>query len=142
MAWLPKKSVVVPCDFSDESVSAIDTSLDLVDHPSAIHVITVLPEMEVADPGVVWDTVDDDHRTEHAKSALERRLDDEKYHGIDIFVDFGDPGHQIAHFAENIHAELIVLPSHGTTGLKRLLIGSVAERVVRLSHCPVLVLRS
>jgi nucleotide-binding universal stress UspA family protein len=33
------------------------------------------------------------------------------------------------------------MPSHGRTGLQRLLIGSTAERVVRLSHCPVLVLK-
>ena len=37
---------------------------------------------------------------------------------------------------------LIVMPSHGRTGLAHLLIGSTAERVVRFSHCPVLVLRS
>ena len=37
--------------------------------------------------------------------------------------------------------DLIVLPSHGRSGVQRLLIGSTAERVVRLAHCPVLVLR-
>ena len=46
-----------------------------------------------------------------------------------------------ASFAQEKHAELIVIPSHGRTGITRLLIGSVAERVVRLAHCPVLVLR-
>ena len=48
----------------------------------------------------------------------------------------------ITELAAELKADLIVLPSHGRTGLKRLLIGSVAERVVRLAHCPVLVLRS
>jgi nucleotide-binding universal stress UspA family protein len=36
---------------------------------------------------------------------------------------------------------LIVMPSHGRSGVPRLLIGSVAERVLRLAHCPVLILR-
>ena len=54
---------------------------------------------------------------------------------------FGDPGHQIAQYAEEAKADLIVLPSHGRSGLQRLLIGSVAERVVRHAPCPVLVVR-
>ena len=49
--------------------------------------------------------------------------------------------HEIADFAQEKKAELIVLPSHGRTGLTRLLLGSVAEKVVRLAHCPVLVLK-
>lgn len=43
--------------------------------------------------------------------------------------------------AEKSKADLIVVGSHGRTGLPRMLLGSVAERVVRLSHCPVLVVR-
>ena len=48
---------------------------------------------------------------------------------------------EISHYAQVHGIDLIVLPSHGRTGLARLMIGSVAERVVRLAHCPVLVLR-
>ena len=51
------------------------------------------------------------------------------------------PATEIAKYAEEHHTDLIVLPSHGRTGLARLMIGSVAERVVRLAHCPVLVIR-
>ena len=54
----------------------------------------------------------------------------------------GDPGHEITEYAEEIGASLIITPSHGRTGLSRLLIGSVAERVVRLAKCPVMVLKS
>ena len=74
--------------------------------------------------------------------SLRERLDDDKYKSVQIDIVFGDAGHEIANLAERRGAELIVLPSHGRTGIKRLLIGSVAERVVRLAHCPVLVLRS
>ncbi len=51
------------------------------------------------------------------------------------------PAARSPRFAEQLHAELIVMPSHGRTGLSRLFIGSVAERVVRLAHCPVLILK-
>jgi nucleotide-binding universal stress UspA family protein len=72
---------------------------------------------------------------------LSERLTDAKYQGAEKVVLFGDPGHEIADYSQREQADLIVLPSHGRTGISRMLIGSVAERVVRLAHCPVLVLR-
>lgn len=142
MSWLPKQSVVVPIDFSDESMAAVDTALEIVDQPSSLHVIHVLPALAATEPGIIWDTIDDNSRRNHALQALNERFSGAKYQGVNISVAFGDPGHQISDFAENCHAELIVLPSHGRTGIKRVLLGSTAERVVRLSHCPVLVLRT
>lgn len=141
MSWTPKQTVVVPVDFSDESFAAIDTALELVEGPEHLHVIYVLPTLEPTEPGVIWSTVDEAGRARHAEKALRERLADSKYQGINLTVRFGDPGHEVTEFASEKKAELIVLPSHGRTGLKRLLIGSVAERVVRLAHCPVLVLR-
>ena len=52
------------------------------------------------------------------------------------------PAHAITSYAEKIGADLIIIATHGRTGLKHLLIGSVAERVVRHSAVPVLTLRS
>jgi len=141
MAWLPKKTVVVPVDFSDNSFIALDTALELVASPADLHAIHVLPVLEPAEPGVIWHTIDDDTRIHHAKQALQERLADAKYNDANIEVAIGDAGHSIADFAEQVGAELIVVPSHGRTGLKRILVGSVAERVMRLAHCPVLVLK-
>ena len=141
MPWLPKKEVVVPIDFSDDSLLAVDTALALVAGPAQIHVIHVLPLLTVADPGVVWEPVDDESRRSHAEDALRQRLSDERYRGVKVKVTIGDPGHEIVDYAQELKAELIVMPSHGRTGIRRLLIGSVAERVVRLAHCPVLVMK-
>ena len=141
MAWLPKSNVVVPVDFSDESLAAVDTALELVESPTRVHVIHVLPHLAPTEPGVIWDTIDDASRQDHAEDALRDRLSVEKYSGIDVVVAIGNPGEEITDFASSINADLIVMPSHGRTGIKRLLIGSVAERVIRLAHCPVLVLR-
>lgn len=142
MAWLPKRCVVVPVDFSDESIAALDQALDLVSRPADIRIVYVLPLLEPAEPGVIWATIDNDSRRHHAEEALRERLSDPKYAGMQIHTALGDPGHEIAEFAEAQKAELIVLPSHGRTGITRLLLGSVAERVIRLAHCPVLVLKS
>jgi nucleotide-binding universal stress UspA family protein len=142
MSWLPKQKIVVPVDFSDQSLAAVDASLSLVEAPSALYIIHVLPVLTDYEAGVLFNTVDDQDRIQHTEQALRDRLSAAKYAGFHPQVAFGDPGHEIADYAEQIAADLIVLPSHGRTGWTRLLIGSVAERVVRLAHCPVLVLKA
>src|SRR5262249_29836889 len=49
--------------------------------------------------------------------------------------------HEICRLAQQIPADLIVMPTHGYTGLRRVLLGSTAERVVRYSPCPVFIVR-
>lgn len=141
MSWLPKQKIVAPVDFSEDSFSAVDTALEMVASPAALHVVYVLPVFDPAEPDVVWSTVNDETRRRHGEQALRERLSDAKYQGLNLHVLFGEPGHKIAELAAQEKAELIVLSSHGRTGISRLLIGSVAEKVVRLAHCPVLVLR-
>lgn len=142
MSWLPKRCVVVPVDFSDESFQALDVAAHLVEKPEQLQVVHVLQELSPVEPGELWDTVDNESRARHALKALHEQLERRGHPQVSTHILFGDPGHRIAEFARQQQAELIVLPSHGRTGISRMLIGSVAERVVRLSHCPVLVLRS
>ncbi|MCA9143944.1 MAG: universal stress protein [Planctomycetaceae bacterium] len=142
MNWFAKRKVLAPVDFSDESFAAVDTALELVEDAADVTVVYVLQDLSPMEPGELWNTVDKESRIQHAMKALRERLADDKYKGLHFDVVIGDPGHEIAELAEREGSNLIVLPSHGRTGLKRMLIGSVAERVVRLAHCPVLVLRS
>lgn len=142
MAWLPKNTIVVPVDFSDGSFAALDAALEMAADATHLHAVHVLPVLEPAEPGVIWNTVDDKSRAHHAELALREKLGAAKWQGLHLKIAFGDPGHEIADLAQELGAELIVLPSHGRRGLTRLLLGSVAERVVRLAHCPVLVLKS
>jgi nucleotide-binding universal stress UspA family protein len=141
MSWLPRKTVVVPIDFSENSFAALKTALELVDDPAHLHVLHVLPILEPADPGVIWATIDDQSRGQHAHEALTKELARRGCSNVHMIVRFGDPGHEIADYSQEVDAGLIVLASRGRTGLTRLLIGSVADRVVRLAHCPVLVLK-
>jgi nucleotide-binding universal stress UspA family protein len=142
MSWLPKKKVIVPVDFSENSLAAIDTAIQLVSQPDQVTVVYVLQDLSPLEPGEMWNTIDTATRIRHATSALREKLANPKYAQVNLDILVGDPGHEIADLASREKADLIVLPSHGRTGLRRLLIGSVAERVVRLAHCPVLVLRS
>ena len=142
MAWIPKQKVVVPVDFSDLSFTAIDTALQLVAKPQDVVVVHVLQDLSPVEPGELWSTIEPETRLRHAAQALRERLEKEHHADVSIDVRLGDPGHEIADLVLQEKADMIVLTSHGRTGIKRLLIGSVAERVIRLAHCPVLVLRS
>ena len=135
MNWKPIiNEVVVPVDFSKESVAALQVGLTMVDTPSHLHAIHVVQTELVTEFGLPL--------RERAPQALDEFLRDRELSHVSQTVAFGDPGSEIARFAEEQDVDLIVIPSHGRTGVKRWLIGSVAERVVRLAHCPVLVLRS
>ena len=141
MNWFDGKRVLVPIDFGEQSQKAIDAALQMAPSTNSIYVVHVSPDLTVSSPEVVWDTLTDEVRRENIEKAFHKRFAAAKYHDVNFHVLFGDPGHRISAYAEEVAADVIVMPSPGRTGLKRLLIGSVAERVLRLAHCPVLVLR-
>lgn len=141
MSWLNKDYVLVPIDFSEVSFAALATASEFVNDISHLHVIHVLPELHPADPAVIYNAVTDESRKQHAGQVLQQKLRELGYEKAEVFVAIGDPSREIANYAKTNQADLLVMPSHGRTGLKHFLLGSVAERVVRLSACPVLVLR-
>ena len=141
MAGLTRQKIVVPIDFSDDAFNALETALEIAETPAGVHIVHVLPDLSPAEPGVVWNEIDEVQRSQHATDALRKRLLDDKYADVKIDIEFGDAGFRITECAEKVGADLIVISSHGRTGLKRLLLGSVAERVARLASCPVLILR-
>ncbi|TWU29743.1 universal stress protein [Bythopirellula polymerisocia] len=144
MVSLHPKRVLVPTDFSDQASQAVDQGVDLVDdaeHLTVLHVAPALSSFSEGDPLVGWNMVSDEDRTKHLLEMLQKKFADPKYEKVQFRIAYGTPAEEIARIAEAEGVELIVLPSHGRTGLARLMIGSVAERVVRLAHCPVLVLR-
>jgi nucleotide-binding universal stress UspA family protein len=140
MSLFVKDRVLVPIDFSDASFDALEETLAFVDSPSSVYVLHVLTPLSAIEPGVIWETINDQKRIENVKQAFAQRCQGVKYKGMIMNVLIGDPAWEIINYARTHKIELIVIPSHGRTGLTRFLMGSVAERVVRCSHCPVLVL--
>lgn len=134
--------IVAPIDFSDEADKAVDAALEIAGSPSQVTAIHVAPPIIVFEPIAAYDVISDEDRREQLHTAFRKRFAATKYHGVKFEVAFGDPGHEIVAFAKEAGAGLIVMPSHGRTGLAHILLGSVAERVVRLAPCPVLVLRA
>lgn len=141
MPWLPKSKVLVPFDFSDECVDAVEVAIEMADSPTDVSVLHVLPRLIPLEPGVIWGAIDDAERRRHALAALQKRLSAPKFQGVSIEIALGEPAREIAVKAQREGVELIVMPSHNRSAGLRLLLGSTTDRVVHMAHCPVLVLR-
>jgi nucleotide-binding universal stress UspA family protein len=142
MSGLHPKKTIVPIDYSELSFSALDRAVEIAGKDGVVHVIHVLVELSTMEPGNLYGTVTDESRTKSVEEHLRKRLSDDKYSNVMVHAVVGDPGREIVALAEREAADLIVIPSHGYGFIKHILLGSVAERVVRLAHCAVLVLRS
>ena len=141
MSGLHPKKTVVPLDFSDLSYQALDRAVEIAGDDGAVQVIHVLAELSTMEPGNLYGTLTTESRVKSVVEHVRKRLNDPKYANLGVHAVVGDPGREITAYAERVGADLIVIPSHGYGFLKHMLLGSVAERVVRLAHCPVLVLR-
>lgn len=129
---------------SDEAIRQADARARLNEVPLCVR--TVIPDVLRVSPMMptAWLTFDLSHLRAHAESSLRERVarvTRRAPESIDIGVLEGAPHAAIVTEAERIGAGLIVVGSHGRHGVARLILGSVAERVVRYAGCPVLVAR-
>lgn len=132
--------VVVPWDYSPMSKAALKATLEMVDDPEKIEVVHVISYPAMPDQGMFMGALNDNYLSSLV-AGFQKEMSDSGLPEVNFTALFGDPGSTITEFAKTQEAGLIVISSHGYTGLSRLLLGSVAERVVRLAPCPVLVLR-
>src|SRR5262249_19396384 len=137
---------LVPLDFSEYANQALDYAINLASKLGArltlLHVIQALP-LGGVDMGV---TVPYTYMQELEAEIMEsmndylQRVTAAGLEG-EIAVVHGVPFHEIIELAKNQRADLIIMGTHGRTGFQHVLLGSVAEKVVRLAPCPVLVAR-
>ncbi len=128
--------IVVPVDFSGESKGALEAASTF---GGEIHCVHVLFPLSKITPGVSVDDVTEGDRRTTTRGKLEELTKPFDVTTLEVLV--GTPGLEIAEYAKSVRADLIVIPSHGYHGVKRLVLGSVAERVIRHAECSVLVLR-
>ena len=140
MVLFSKDRILVPIDFSEASLKALEETLLFAEASTAVHAIHVLSRLEPTEPGVVWQSIDTERRKENVQKAFAEKFPD-KHEAISFAVEMGEPSAKIIDYAEQHQIGLIVMPSRGHTGLTRFLMGSVTERVMRFAHCPILVLR-
>lgn len=138
---LSPSTVVVPIDFSGESAGAIQAALEVVEDASRLHLVHVLLPLDAISPGVLLGDISDESRKDKVSENLAKLAEKNGAAAAHRAVLFGPPAIEITDYARLQKADLIVIPSHGYHGLKRLVLGSVAERVIRHAECSVLVLR-
>ncbi|MFZ9736652.1 MAG: universal stress protein [Prochlorotrichaceae cyanobacterium] len=138
----PDHRVLLPTDFSEPALRVQEEVFNCVPNPQQLHLLHVLLPLQTMDPGAIWQTVSDRERIVHAQESFQQRFaEDDRYQGIHFEVVVGNPSIKIVDYAKERSIDLIVIASHGRTGLARFLLGSVTERVVRAAPCSVLVWR-
>lgn len=140
------RKILCPVDFSAGSRQALETAAQLAKEAGAALVLVhawqptqwAAAEVQLA-AGVVQDMLD----TEHAELARWRELASDLRGGpVEVQFLTGAPWDQIVAAARADRTiDLVVMGTHGRTGLKHVLLGSVAEKVVRHAPCAVLVVR-
>jgi nucleotide-binding universal stress UspA family protein len=132
--------ILVPTDFSPPSEAALAYARELAHHyDSALHL------MHIAENPFLRAVVSDRHALEDAAARwLRDRLTeaDRRRGAVAIVEQSDEPATEILRYAKSASIDLIVMGTHGRAGLARLVLGSVAEAVVRAAPCPVLTVHS
>ncbi len=138
---MSKSKIVVPVDFSVQSRAALEVAASFAKEQDAelliVHVIEDDFEVYFSSGGI---------SKEDATRGLYNALHDVKPKDDDVRFSHqlaeGKPASAILKLAAEVNAEMIVMGTHGRSGITRMVMGSVAEEVVRKSQCPVLTLRN
>jgi nucleotide-binding universal stress UspA family protein len=134
--------ILVPTDFSTLGQKALETATALAKERGAKLLIVHVEEPPVAyGGGELYYGLQEPDR-EELKKMLTAVVPTDPAVGYEHRLMIGTPATAIVHLAEEEHVDMIVMPTHGRTGLFRLLMGSVAEEVVRKAKCPVMTIKA
>jgi nucleotide-binding universal stress UspA family protein len=145
------KKILSPVDFSKESMKALSTAAELSKHFHAeLLIVNVVPPVTtiVEETDYSFYSFDvpmyQDTLLRAAKKRLRTTISQKVSRGVKArsIVLPGDPAQTIVKTAKKQHVDLIIIATHGRSGWTHLVFGSVAEKVIRLAPCPVLVVKT
>jgi nucleotide-binding universal stress UspA family protein len=146
---LPIKKIISPTDFSELSDNGLKAAIELAEHFAAellvVHVVAPLSAAATsAAPAAhylpeVMESIRHNAETS-LKSLMEKKVPD-TLRSKSILLE-GSPADEIAEYAKEVEADLIVIATHGQSGWRRFMFGSVTEKVMRLTKFPVLIIGS
>ena len=147
MKMLPFKKILCPTDFSQSSYRALDAANELALHFSAelilIHVVS--PIHVIPSPGdPPYFASYEENMGALARERLDQVVREKACEGVELrtAVIHGNPADEIVRMASQEKVDAIVIATHGLTGWRHLVFGSVAEKVVRLAPCTVATIRA
>jgi universal stress protein A len=132
--------ILCPIDFDGNSLDALRLARRIAEQDKAtLYLLHVIPPQ---DPLVMSAPAIAEHDEKYARTELQR-VSNAELTGVDheVLLRFGHPAEQIVAAERETKAELLVMATHGRTGVSHFIMGSVAEKVVRESACPVLTVR-
>jgi universal stress protein A len=131
--------ILCPMDFDEPSLAGLMQARELAqEHDGTIYLLHVVPFIGAGEALIDYSLMEVDARDKLAELAREHLQDKVKF---EVRTQVGDPAAAILREIERAGVDSVVMATHGRTGVKRLLLGSVAERVVRESPRPVLTVR-
>jgi nucleotide-binding universal stress UspA family protein len=139
------QKILVPFDFSEYSEKAYSWAIGMAEKWKARILLLHVVQRPTYPPVLMGSHFNAADFEAGLRAEAETRIHEfvaKTPHGVvsvDVKVMIGEPSWDICKVAEEEHGDLVIMGSHGRTGLGHVLLGSVAERVVRLSSCPVLV---
>jgi nucleotide-binding universal stress UspA family protein len=138
------RTILVTTDFSKAAEKGIEYAVPFARHFGAklilLHVVEPITPADFATFPLVMENEKFLRECKHQLEKLAKRLLDPAE--IDrTLVRYGAPFYEITEAARTLKADLVIIATRGSTGLKRVLLGSTAEKVVRHAPCPVLVIR-
>lgn len=133
------EAILVPTDGSDCARDALDHAVDIATrHDATVHVISVVDEWNLERIQLEQDT-----RLQRARELVDDVVDTiDADVPVETSVEVGVIHETILAYATGQEIDLVVMGTHGRTGVERYLLGSVAEKVIRTSPIPVLTVRS
>ena len=139
------KKILIPTDNSQVSIEAARHGLEIAKLMNSkvyvIYVVDIMPFVGLPTEGF-WETMKE-VLEEEGKEAFKKIEDMAKEIGIDITTEIleGSPAKEIVEYAEKKGVDLIVMGTSGKSGIDKLLLGSVAEKVSKKAQCPVLLVK-
>jgi nucleotide-binding universal stress UspA family protein len=145
---LPVRKILVSTDFSEPAKEGFQKACRIAEHFGAeLMVVHVNPRVPIIPAGNGAVTFNVEGYQEEVRQISKRNLEDfivaQQTSAVAItpFVREGEVAEEIVRTAEENHADLIVIATHGYSGWKKFLLGSVTERVIRIATVPVLTIR-
>ena len=140
------KRLLVPIDFSEQSQQALDFAIQLMPNNGKLDIVHVIeaeihPAYYAADETSLFDFMPhlQQQTTESLQKIAQERVPD--HLETDFIVLEGSIARNLADYAEDNEVDAVVMGTHGNNALEQILVGSVANRLIRKAHCPVITVK-
>jgi universal stress protein A len=135
------KRILCPIDLQDDMIAALDVAYSLAEGADAtICILSVLPVVLSSAPAVNPLPISEHQAQDELDKIARKHLPGNVHYEIYTKIG-GDPANAILSTIEKLGIDSVVMATHGRKGIGRLILGSVAERVVREAPCPILTVR-